>query len=109
MFYWHAAGINSDPEGSPHAMEHFGIAVVEGMAFGCVPLVVDNGGPADIVEDGVSGMHYTTQHELAEKTGELLRDERRLDKLRVGALQRAAVFSKEVFLKKLNLMLSSAV
>jgi glycosyltransferase involved in cell wall biosynthesis len=89
-------------------MEHFGIAVVEGMAFGCVPLVVDNGGPADIVEDGISGLHYCTQHELAQKTSELLRDKRRLDELRVGALKRAAVFSKEVFLKKLNVMLGGS-
>lgn len=104
-FYWHAAGIYSDPMRDPETMEHFGIAVVEGMANGCVPLVVNKGGPADIVELGASGLHYATRHELARKTAELLTDQGKLAALRSGAIRRARAFSKGAFIANLDSIL----
>ena len=38
----------------PDRFEHFGIAVVEAMAAGAVPIVYGAAGPAEIVRDGVS-------------------------------------------------------
>ena len=62
--YWHAGGFGEDPERHPERFEHFGIAVVEAMAAGAVPLVFAAGGPAEIVQDGVNGCHWRTLDEL---------------------------------------------
>ncbi len=35
---------------SPARLEHFGLAVVEGIASGCYPVVIDTGGPVEIVD-----------------------------------------------------------
>jgi len=37
------------------SLEHFGITTVEAMAAGCVPLVYDSGGQAEIVSSGYNG------------------------------------------------------
>lgn len=44
----------------PSLNEPFGLVVVEAMALGVAVVVSDSGGPAEIVEDGVSGLHFRT-------------------------------------------------
>jgi glycosyltransferase involved in cell wall biosynthesis len=46
---WHACGLGADAERQPERLEHFGISVVEAMSAGAVPLVLDAGGPAEVV------------------------------------------------------------
>ena len=70
--YWHAAGYGVDPATEPHRCEHFGIAVVEAMAAGCIPLVFPAGGPAEIVQHGLNGLHWTTPDQLASQSASLL-------------------------------------
>jgi glycosyltransferase involved in cell wall biosynthesis len=43
------------------APEPFGLVVVEAMAAGCAVVALANGGPRDIVEDGVSGVLCPTR------------------------------------------------
>ena len=62
--YWHAGGLGEDPERHPERFEHFGIAVVEAMAAGAVPLVFAAAGPAEIVQHGINGYHWGTLDEL---------------------------------------------
>ena len=62
--FWHGAGFGEDPEQHPDRFEHFGIAVVEAMAAGAVPIVYDAAGPAEIVRDGVEGRTWRTIGEL---------------------------------------------
>ena len=72
--YWHGAGLGEDPSRHPERFEHFGISVVEAMAAGAVPLVFGAAGPAEIVRDGVDGIHWTTLDELADATVQLVAD-----------------------------------
>ena len=45
--------------------EHFGIAIAEGMNFGCVPVVPENGGQwIDIVDKGKYGIGFVEVYEL---------------------------------------------
>ena len=70
--YWHATGVGRDVEQLPHVVEHFGISVVEAMSARCIPVVFAAGGPAVIVQDGVTGFHFHTIDELAAVTRRLL-------------------------------------
>lgn len=47
--YWHACGVGADATREPERFEHFGIAVVEAMSAGAAPLVLSEGGPAEVV------------------------------------------------------------
>jgi glycosyltransferase involved in cell wall biosynthesis len=57
-----AAGVmvSCDVVVCPSLNEPFGLVVVEAMALGIAVVVSDSGGPAEIVEDGVSGLHFRT-------------------------------------------------
>ena len=46
--------------------EHFGIAIIEAMATGCLPVVHTSGGPLEIVDDGWYGLIYRDAREIPE-------------------------------------------
>lgn len=95
--YWHATGFGEDEETAPHRFEHFGIAVVEAMAAGAVPLVFGRAGPAEIVRDGVDGVHWSTLDDLAAATVDLATDPDRCRAVAASALRRSTEFSAERF------------
>lgn len=100
-FYWHAAGFGVDPLLRPDQCEHFGISVVEAMSAGLVPFVVANGGPAQIVEDGVSGFHYSDRAQLVSLTEAALRARPSdLAAMRERAVLRSQNYSYEAFRKR---------
>ena len=70
--YWHGAGLGAALATEPFAAEHFGIAIVEAMSAGCVPLAFNAGGPREILSDGVDGVLYATVDDLVEWTVGLL-------------------------------------
>lgn len=98
--FWHAAGFGERLE-SPGLMEHFGIATVEAMAAGCVPVVLARGGQTEIVEHGVSGFLWESLEELEHYTGLLLRDEALLARMSEAARRRAEFFSRDAFARRL--------
>ena len=57
--YWHATGYNTK---NPIMMEHCGMAVLQAMASGVIPLVVDKGEPPNLV--GRPDQIWNTWHEL---------------------------------------------
>jgi glycosyltransferase involved in cell wall biosynthesis len=78
--------------------EHFGMAVVEAMASGLVPVVHKSGGPwLDILSQGKYGLGYENVEEAAEKIRWLISDESNYHKLSSLATQRAKNFSREKF------------
>jgi len=80
--------------------EAFGMAVLEAMSAGCVPVVYRDGGPwHDILqaEDGEAGYGYTTSVEAAERIADVLSDEGLREKLRMNAVRRAGYFTRERF------------
>jgi glycosyltransferase involved in cell wall biosynthesis len=86
--FWHFTGALEDPEAVPERMEHFGIATVEAMSAGAVPVVVARGGQPEIVEEG-TGLLWETFEECAEQTWRLCHDEPLRARLAEGARRRA--------------------
>jgi glycosyltransferase involved in cell wall biosynthesis len=95
--YWHAAGHGQDARRHPERLEHFGISTVEAMAHGAVPLVFPAGGPAEVVEDGRTGVWWRTPSELAARTKDLIEDEPRRELLGHAARSAAERYSSDRF------------
>ncbi len=105
--YWHGAGLGADPATEPEKFEHFGITVVEAMAAGCLPLVLDCGGPAEIVTSGENGWTFRTPGELVELTSRLLTlPGLQLEEMRVRSRERAKAFTTEVFQERWRSLLA---
>ena len=100
--YWHGGGFGEDAELHPERFEHFGIAVVEAMAAGAVPVVFAAAGPAEIVRHAVDGFHWKTLDELQAYTRVLMNDEALRLKMSVSAQERAAEFGVDVFAKRIS-------
>lgn len=100
--FWHATGLGEDPEVDPDRMEHFGISIVEAMSAGAVPVVLGRAGPAEIVEHGRSGCHFTDLPDLVAQTVALIGDEDERARLSQGAVERAAHFGLEAFAERLD-------
>ena len=58
--YVHGAGAFVKETESPEKCEHFGLAIVEAMACGCIPLVFHGGGVFDVLKIGSGGLSYLT-------------------------------------------------
>ena len=107
--YWHAAGINVNSAAHPEMLEHFGITVVEAMAAGCIPIVVNKGGPPEIVRNGIDGFHFNSKEELIEKTLNLVKMEHKeLKSLLENALLRSGEFTKEKFYSQISNQIRSS-
>jgi len=78
----------------PSTTETFGNVVLEAMASGTPPVVVDRGGVMDLVEDGRTGRVTAANHpeHLAGAVGELLRDE--AGRARLGSAAREAAVER---------------
>ena len=100
--FWHAAGLGEDLENDPNRMEHFGISIVEAMSAGAVPVVLGQAGPAEIVEPGVSGRHFTDLDDLVAQTVGLIADAQERDRLSAGAVERAQWFGLDAFAERLD-------
>jgi glycosyltransferase involved in cell wall biosynthesis len=83
--------------------EAFGMAVVESMAAGCVPVVPHTGGPwLEILDrqEGLYGFSYKSPKEAAEKIGLLIDDESLRREISSRAAERALIFDSSAFEKK---------
>ncbi len=98
--FWHAAGYGDNDSLQPELMEHFGIATVDAMAAGCVPVVINKGAQPEIVEHGVSGFVWSTLEELKNYTARLIEDEPLRIRIAAEAQKRAQGFNREAFVKR---------
>ncbi len=64
IIYVHGTGIGCHREREPEKFEHFGITPVEAMQFGCIPVVFDTGGPADLVRCLDIGYCFSSEESL---------------------------------------------
>lgn len=103
--YWHGGGFGEDAEHHPERFEHFGIAVVEAMAAGAVPVVFAAAGPAEIVRHGIDGFHWRTLDELRAFTRQLMDDPGLRSRMSGYSQQRAQDFSLAVFASRLENLL----
>lgn len=90
-----------------HAMpyEHFGLAVVEGMAHGLIPMVHKSGGPWENVLGGIQGRYgfaYEHEDEAAFYINELLDNEQLRTKISERSSERALMFSEKRFKQRVK-------
>lgn len=107
--YWHAAGINVNSAEHPEMLEHFGITIVEAMSSGCIPVVINKGGPAEIVRDGIDGYCFNSKDELIEYTLRLINllktktdDKSEIASLINHSIERSLDFTKDKFYERLS-------
>ena len=79
--------------------EAFGMAIIEALSLGCIPVIYRDGGPwLDIFEEKEeTGLSYTTTEEAINKITHILEDEELRTRLRDHGVERAKVFSSENF------------
>lgn len=100
--YWHASGFGEDLAKHPERAEHFGIATVEAMACGAVPIVINAGGQREIVQENENGLLWETRQELQDKTLWVIKDENVWQRLSESAKLTSKTYSRERFCKEIN-------
>jgi glycosyltransferase involved in cell wall biosynthesis len=95
--YWHATGLGQSRR-NPYKMEHFGISVVEAMSAGLIPLVFNQGGPAEILSQ-FPELIYDSIDDLVEKTLNLKRQD--LRDLQARLIQESRKYDEESFTRSL--------
>jgi hypothetical protein len=95
--YWHATGLGEDLDADPVRAEHFGIAVVEAMSAGAVPIVLDAGGPAEVVRPGQDGWWFRDLDGLVASTLALVGDPVTMAAMSTSARYRAAAYGRRRF------------
>jgi glycosyltransferase involved in cell wall biosynthesis len=106
--FWHAAGYGHDGDLRPEVAEHFGIATVEAMAAGCVPVVINKGAQPEIVRHGVDGFLWDTPEQLQTYTLKLARDGGLFARMSEAARNRARRFTRDRFVRELAMLLQPA-
>jgi glycosyltransferase involved in cell wall biosynthesis len=97
--FWHTTGLGEEADVQPECMEHFGIATVEAMGAGCIPIVPMCGGQPEIVEHGRSGFLCRTADDYLRYSKCLMEDqglqkqmsgeaEKQAQNFRLGAFER---------------------
>jgi glycosyltransferase involved in cell wall biosynthesis len=104
--FWHTAGLGDLGSTEPRYREHFGIATVEAMQLGCVPIVPAGGGQSEIVEHGISGFVCGGFEALERHTVELAADGARWDAMSQAAVKRGGAFGPDVFERRLATLLA---
>lgn len=95
--YWHATGYGLDADKYPATQEHFGIATVEAMSAGAVPVVYSSGGQKEIVTDRVDGVWWNSLDALISHTRRLASDVVLRDELARQAVLSSRRFGKDAF------------
>ena len=95
--YWHLTGVGQDLATKPELFEHFGIAIVEAMSAGVVPVALRGAGPSEIVTDGKDGALVKDAADLVSQSAALLADTRGVAEMGAAGIRRAAEFRPDVF------------
>ena len=84
---------------STQSNEAFGMAIVEALSLGCIPVIYRDGGPwLDIFSEQENiGLAYTTTDEALNKIKLILEDEELRNRLRDNGVERAKEFTVETF------------
>lgn len=101
--YWHATGYGENENKNPIKFEHFGIAPIEAISAGCIPVLYNGGGLKETVEiifkDEKDNYLFSKIDELVKKTGKII--EKKID-LKIDLKESLNTFDKKNFLKKLK-------
>jgi glycosyltransferase involved in cell wall biosynthesis len=97
--YWHATGLGAV---HPGQQEHFGISIVEAMSAGVVPVVINKGGPREIIKHGVNGYLWNSLHELKALSLHLIKEPQCLRKISTAAALDSRTFYADRFLDRMD-------
>lgn len=100
--FWSASGFGIDEDREPEKVEHFGIATVEAMAAGCVPLAIGKGGAKEVIEEGKTGFFWKDEEELIKKTQGLIIHPKKIPDLSTEVVKSSQKFSRERFCREFN-------
>jgi glycosyltransferase involved in cell wall biosynthesis len=103
--YWHAAGFGASSS-EPYKAEHFGIAIVEAMSAGAVPIAYKMGGPLEIIDQAHTGYLWETLEQLQKLTRDMTYHEDKARVLSANAQKHARIFSEEAFGANLTAIIS---
>jgi glycosyltransferase involved in cell wall biosynthesis len=110
QFYWHAAGYGFTEKDYPEKMEHFGIAIVEAMSYGAVPIVYQGGGPKETILSEKTGFFFQKRKELVKSTRRLINQPQLWQEFSTKAQARATDrFGEKAFLKSLTNLLPGKI
>jgi glycosyltransferase involved in cell wall biosynthesis len=90
---------------STQTTEAFGIAIVEAMSFGCIPIVPRSGGPwYDILceKEGDVGYTYTSLREAVEKINRIIDNKKENRVTQLNAIHHARKFNEDYFNKRVS-------
>jgi glycosyltransferase involved in cell wall biosynthesis len=104
--FWHAAGLGADLEAHPDRAEHFGIAPIEAMSAGAVPIVFGAAGPSEVVQHEVNGLQYHSIDELADATRRVIDDPALRQRLAQAAVERAQEYDRAHFEAKVRALVA---
>lgn len=93
--FWHAAGF-ARAESRPDRAEHFGMATVEAMSWGAVPMVFDDGGQREVVSDHV-GYRWRTISDLVSHSVDVISDDLARRELALAAATASEEYSTAKF------------
>ena len=64
-------GINRDIENECYAYEHFGISILEGLNFGCIPITINGGYPSYYINE-TNGIIFNDENDFDIKIREII-------------------------------------
>lgn len=96
---WHLTGAVTDELSDPASIEHFGMSVVEGMSAGIIPVVLNRGGTAEIVDDNF-GRSVDGLADYLRATVDILKYPTDIrQEMRERAFAESRKFSRDVFVR----------
>ncbi len=100
--FWHLTGLGEDAERHPERLEHFGIAPVEAMSAGCVPIAAAGAGPSEVLRNGVSGFLIGSLDELCEVTLRLAESDELRARIAQAAIKESALYNDSHFRQRIE-------
>lgn len=103
--YVHATGYSPDETMPPQCCEHFGIAILEAMAAGCVPVVFARGGAVEFIEHGRNGFLFLDAPQAGRQIAWLLQHPADRRQMAERSIETARRYSYEFFRDRLATIL----
>ena len=75
----HAAGIDKNEDKFPAMFEHFGISIIEGLMYNCIPICTNGGFPKIYIKNGENGYLFNTGNDLYNIINSILNKSTTLD------------------------------
>lgn len=103
--YWHATGFDIDETKDPEKVEHFGITTAEAMSLGAAPVVLAKGGQPEVLGKDLSQLLWNSVEECLLITSQLIENPDELKTEQLSSIERAKVFSGQLFDSTLQSMI----